>query len=119
MPASPIRAESGPAVSGAFEYKGASGAKSLSTATTPEEISMRPRRPYVARLPDVTINRSGESAVITLYAALCPEPDVASQGATVEEVTSNRREAIELFKSEISLSAEAPPRTHEAATTGR
>jgi predicted RNase H-like HicB family nuclease len=30
-----------------------------------------------------------------LYAALCPELDVASQGATVEEATSNLREAIE------------------------
>ena len=32
-----------------------------------------------------------------LYAALCPELDVASQGATVEEGTSNSREAVELF----------------------
>ena len=32
-----------------------------------------------------------------LYAALCPELDVASQRATVEEATSNLREAIELF----------------------
>jgi predicted RNase H-like HicB family nuclease len=32
-----------------------------------------------------------------LYAALCPELDVASQGATVEEATSNLREAVELF----------------------
>ena len=32
-----------------------------------------------------------------LYAALCPELDVASQGATVEEATANLREAIELF----------------------
>lgn len=31
------------------------------------------------------------------YAALCPELDVASQGATVEEATSNLREAVELF----------------------
>src|SRR5437016_1219466 len=30
-----------------------------------------------------------------LYAALCPELDVASQGATVEEATSNLREAVE------------------------
>ena len=30
-------------------------------------------------------------------AALCPELDVASQGATVEEATSNLREAVELF----------------------
>ena len=32
-----------------------------------------------------------------LYAALCPELDVASQGATVEKATSNLREAVELF----------------------
>jgi predicted RNase H-like HicB family nuclease len=28
---------------------------------------------------------------------LCPELDVASQGATVEEATANLREAVELF----------------------
>jgi predicted RNase H-like HicB family nuclease len=38
------------------------------------------------------IERDGE-----LYAALCPELDVASQGATVEEATANLREAVELF----------------------
>lgn len=32
-----------------------------------------------------------------LYVALCPELDVASQGATVEEATSNLKEAVELF----------------------
>jgi len=32
-----------------------------------------------------------------VYAALCPELDVVSQGATVEEATSNLREAIESF----------------------
>jgi len=32
-----------------------------------------------------------------LYTALCPELDVASQGTTVEEATSNLREAVELF----------------------
>ncbi len=31
------------------------------------------------------------------YVALCPEVDVASQGDTVEEATSNLREALELF----------------------
>jgi predicted RNase H-like HicB family nuclease len=31
------------------------------------------------------------------YVALCPELDVASQGATVEEARSNLAEAIELF----------------------
>ena len=31
------------------------------------------------------------------YVALCPELDVASQGATVEEAMTNLREAVELF----------------------
>ena len=31
------------------------------------------------------------------FVALCPELDVASQGTTVEEATSNLREAVELF----------------------
>lgn len=32
-----------------------------------------------------------------LFVALCPDLDVASQGATVEEATANLREAVELF----------------------
>lgn len=31
------------------------------------------------------------------FVALCPELDVASQGDTVEQATSNLREAVELF----------------------
>ena len=31
------------------------------------------------------------------FVALCPEVDVASQGATVEEAKLNLREAVELF----------------------
>jgi predicted RNase H-like HicB family nuclease len=31
------------------------------------------------------------------WVALCPELDVASQGASVEEATSNLREAVELL----------------------
>ena len=31
------------------------------------------------------------------YVALCPEVDVASQGATVEEARANLAEAVELF----------------------
>src|SRR5262245_62450998 len=38
------------------------------------------------------IEKDGE-----IYAALCPELDVASQGSTVEEGTANLREAVELF----------------------
>jgi predicted RNase H-like HicB family nuclease len=33
----------------------------------------------------------------TGYVSLCPELDIASQGATVEEARANLREAIELF----------------------
>jgi predicted RNase H-like HicB family nuclease len=33
----------------------------------------------------------------SLYVALCPELDVASQGTTVEQATANLREAVELF----------------------
>jgi predicted RNase H-like HicB family nuclease len=32
-----------------------------------------------------------------LYVALCPELDVASQGATIEEAVANLKEAVELF----------------------
>lgn len=31
------------------------------------------------------------------YVSICPELDVASQGETVEEASSNLREAVELF----------------------
>lgn len=31
------------------------------------------------------------------YVALCPELDVASQGATVEEATASLKEAVDLF----------------------
>lgn len=31
------------------------------------------------------------------YVALCPEVDVASQGATIEKARQNLREALELF----------------------
>ncbi|MBI4220279.1 MAG: type II toxin-antitoxin system HicB family antitoxin [Chloroflexi bacterium] len=32
-----------------------------------------------------------------LYVALCPELDIASQGATIEEAKANLKEAVELF----------------------
>lgn len=38
------------------------------------------------------IEREGDG-----YVALCPELDVASQGASVEEASANLREAVELF----------------------
>jgi len=38
------------------------------------------------------IEREGDG-----YVALCPEVDVASQGATIDEARSNLKEALELF----------------------
>ncbi len=38
------------------------------------------------------IQREGDG-----YVALCPEPDVASQGVTVAEARGNLMEALELF----------------------
>jgi predicted RNase H-like HicB family nuclease len=46
-----------------------------------------PKRSYTAIL-----EKEGD-----LYVALCPELDVASQGATVEEATANLKEAVELL----------------------
>ena len=47
-----------------------------------------------------------------LYVALCPELDIASQGATVEEARTNLVEAIELFL-ESASPQEARERLHE------
>lgn len=38
------------------------------------------------------IEREGDG-----YVSLCPEFDIASQGATIEEARNNLREALELF----------------------
>lgn len=46
------------------------------------------------------------------YVALCPEVDVASQGASVGEARSNLREAIELFF-ETASPSEIKERLHE------
>jgi predicted RNase H-like HicB family nuclease len=46
----------------------------------------------MGRLFTAVIAREGKS-----FAALCPELDVASQGATVEKATANLKEAVELF----------------------
>lgn len=46
-----------------------------------------------------------------LYVALCPELDVASQGATIELATSNLKEAVELFL-ESADTAEIKRRLH-------
>jgi predicted RNase H-like HicB family nuclease len=47
--------------------------------------------PEVHRLTAI-IEREGDG-----YVALCPELDVASQGASVEEARANLKEAVELF----------------------
>ena len=43
------------------------------------------------------IEREGDG-----YVSLCPELDIASQGATVDEARSNLKEALELFFEEAS-----------------
>jgi predicted RNase H-like HicB family nuclease len=52
------------------------------------------------------IERDGDA-----YVALCPEFDVASQGASVEEARSNLVEALTLFF-ETAGPAEVPQRVH-------
>ena len=39
-----------------------------------------------------TIRREGDG-----FVALCPELDIASQGASIEEARANLKEAVELF----------------------
>ncbi|HEV7424789.1 MAG TPA: type II toxin-antitoxin system HicB family antitoxin [Thermoanaerobaculia bacterium] len=39
-----------------------------------------------------TIDAEGDG-----YVAMCPELDIASQGASVDEASANLREAVELF----------------------
>ena len=46
------------------------------------------------------------------YVALCPELDIASQGATVAEARDNLKEALELFF-ETASSTEIQQRLHE------
>ena len=46
------------------------------------------------------------------YVALCPEVDVASQGATVNEARSNLKEALELFF-ETAPTSEIQQRLHD------
>ena len=46
------------------------------------------------------------------YVSLCPELDIASQGATIEEARENLREALELFF-ETASSSEIQTRLHE------
>ena len=53
------------------------------------------------------IEREGDS-----YVALCPELDIASQGATMAEARENLKEALELFF-ETTSAAEIEHRLHE------
>lgn len=46
------------------------------------------------------------------YVSLCPELDIASQGATIEEARDNLREALELFF-ETASPEEVKDRLHE------
>ena len=53
------------------------------------------------------IEREGDS-----YVALCPELDIASQGASVSEARANLKEALELF-CEASSADEIQRRLHD------
>ena len=53
------------------------------------------------------IEREGDD-----YVALCPELDIASQGATVTEARENLKEALELFF-ETASATEIEHRLHE------
>ncbi len=53
------------------------------------------------------IEREGDG-----YVALCPEVDIASQGATVSEARGNLKEALELFL-ETASDTEIKQRLHE------
>jgi predicted RNase H-like HicB family nuclease len=66
-----------------------------------------PKRTFTA-----AIHREGDG-----YVALCPELDVASQGASVEEARANLREAVELFL-ETADPAEVTDRLGESAPPG-
>jgi predicted RNase H-like HicB family nuclease len=46
------------------------------------------------------------------YVALCPQLDIASQGASIEEAKSNLREALELFF-ETASPSEIKQRLHD------
>ena len=49
----------------------------------------------------MTVQRTVYTAIVeregNAFVALCPELDVASQGASVEAATANLKEAVELF----------------------
>ncbi|MFN6089619.1 MAG: type II toxin-antitoxin system HicB family antitoxin [Cyclobacteriaceae bacterium] len=46
------------------------------------------------------------------YVSLCPELDIASQGNTIEEASTNLKEAVELFF-ETASTTEVKQRLHE------
>ena len=60
-------------------------------------------------------NKRSFTAIIekedSMYVALCPELDIASQGNSVEEASTNLKEAIELFLESASPS-EVQDRLH-------
>jgi len=59
------------------------------------------------RMLTAVIEREGNG-----YISLCPELDIASQGASVDEARENLREALELFF-ECAPKEEATRRLHE------
>lgn len=63
--------------------------------------------PAMTRQMTALIEREGDG-----YVSLCPELDIASQGATIEEARENLREALELFF-ETASPEEIKSRLHE------
>ncbi len=68
---------------------------------------MTNRRSEMMRQMTAIIEREGES-----YVALCPELDIASQGASVAEARANLKEALELFY-EAASAEEVQRRIHD------
>ena len=74
-------------------------------AAVPPETEERPMSD-TRRFTAVIYREDGD------YVALCPELDVASQGASVEEASANLREAVELFL-ESAAPSEVAARMHQ------
>lgn len=78
LTAEPAPPDFGLAGMSVFEYKEPRADRSRQPPVHEEETWVRPRRPYVTTLAGVTINRSGESAVISYG-----DPAVSSGGLAI------------------------------------
>jgi hypothetical protein len=80
---------------------------------------MRPRRPYVTTLADVTIDRSGESAVIT-YHDPAVRPVVFAVGPDIgrcsdAEILARFNDSLHTARAEPRAASTWSPRSHEDA----